>query len=105
MNRLEKLLSMLESNPGDSFITFALAKEYEGLEELEKAKDLYEKLIESDPAYIGTYYHLAKLFELLDEPEKALIIYQKGIEISTEKNDLHALAELKNAKMNTEMEL
>ncbi len=105
MNRLEKLLSMLESSPEDSFITFALAKEYEGLNDLEKAKELYEKLVESDPEYLGTYYHLAKLFEVLDEPHDALMIYQKGIEITTLKNDLHALAELKNAKMNLEMEL
>jgi len=105
MNRLEKLLSMLESSPEDSFITFALAKEYEGLDDLDKAKELYEKLVDKDPEYLGTYYHLAKLFELLEEPEKALVIYQKGIEITTEKNDLHALAELKNAKVNLEMEL
>ena len=29
MNRLQKLLTMYESSPEDSFIIFALAKEYE----------------------------------------------------------------------------
>ena len=75
-----------------------------GLDDLDKAKNLYEKLLKLDPEYLGTYYHLAKLFEALESPTEALNIYQLGIEMTSKKNDLHALAELKNAKMNFELE-
>jgi len=98
--RLQQLLKFLESDPGDSFLTFALAKEYELLDESEKALQHYLKLIGNDPEYVGTYYHLGKLYERQEAFDKAFFIYKKGMEIARKIGDQHALNELAAAKLN-----
>ena len=70
-SRLNQLLEFQNNNPKDSFILFALAKEYEKLEERDEALAHYLKLVEMDVNYVGTYYHLGKLYEQLDQPETA----------------------------------
>ena len=102
--RLEKLLALYEENPTDSFINFALAKEYELNNNLNKAMQLLEKLIITNPNYLGTYLHLAKLYEKNGEIKKALNIYEKGLIVAKHAKDLHSLSELKNAKLNLEMD-
>jgi len=41
----------------------------------------------------------------LVEIKKALNIYEEGIIVARQLNDTHALSELKNAKMNLEIEM
>lgn len=103
-NRIEHLKSLIVDKPNDTFALFALAKEYEKENELEKSVQLFENLIVVDKNYVGAYYHLAKVYEQLDEVKKALNIYEAGILVAQELNNLHALSELKNAKMNLEIE-
>ncbi len=102
--RLEKLLKFYDNDPKDAFIIFALAKEYEQLENEEKALELYEQIRIDQPDYIGVYYHLAKLQEKRGDFAIALDIYEEGIKKATAQNDFHALSELKNAKLNLELE-
>ena len=104
-NRIERLKLIIVENPNDTFALFALAKEYEKGNELEMSVQLFEKLLVVDEKYVGAYFHLAKVYEQLDEVKKALNIYEKGIEIAIALNDLHSLSELKNAKMNLEIEM
>lgn len=103
--RLERLKSIIVENPNDRFALFALAKEYEKENDYDKSAQLFEKLIVVDKMYVGAYYHLAKVYEQLDEIKKALNIYEIGIIIAQQLNDTHALSELKNAKMNLEIEM
>jgi hypothetical protein len=58
--RLTQLLNYYDSDPKDTFILFALAKEYEKESVLDKALSFYLKLKETDPNYIGLYYHLLR---------------------------------------------
>ena len=102
--RLQKLISMYSDDTTDSFVIFALAKEYENLENFEKALEHYTELRTKDPQYVGLYFHLANLYAVLEETENALKTYEEGISIAQSQNDLHALSELKNAKLNFEME-
>lgn len=98
-SRLQQLLSLLEGSPSDSFINFAIAKEYEGIGEEVKALENFLKLKELDPGYIGTYYHLGKLYEKLKQNKEAYYTYQKGIEIARKAGDQHAMNELAEAKL------
>jgi len=103
--RIQRLKSIIVDNPNDTFALFALAKELEKTGELSEAAQLIEKLIVIDKLYVGAYYHLAKIYEQLDEIKKALNIYEGGIIVAQQLNDTHALSELKNAKMNVEIEM
>ena len=95
--RLAKLLEFLENDPNDSFILYALATEYNSLNDKEKAFSYYLRLINEHPNYVGTYYHLGKLYEKEGEKDKAIEIYQKGIATARAKRDMHALSELQGA--------
>lgn len=105
MKRKEQLLQMLKDDPQNSFLLFALAKEYEGEAEWKDAIKQYTVLMNADPDYVGLYYHLAKAHEEIEQTEDAIAAYDAGIAVATRLSDLHALSELKGARMNLELEL
>jgi len=96
-NRLQQLLDFLENSPGDAFISFAIAKEYEGLGQLDKSLTAYEALVKSQPDYVGTYYHLGKLYEKLEKFDAAETTFTTGISIAKAAGDKHAAGELQGA--------
>jgi tetratricopeptide (TPR) repeat protein len=98
--RLNQLLAFQESNPKDSFVLFALAKEYEKLDEDDKALNHYLKIVSHDPGYVGVYYHLGKLHEKLGNTSAAFEAYRRGMEIARQSGDQHAFNELAAAKLN-----
>lgn len=103
-NRIETLKSFLIEDPTDSFILFALAKEYEKIGTLKIALDTYNDLKTLDPDYVGLYYHLAGLHIKLGQVDEALKTYEEGIIVAKKAADFHALSELHNAKMNIGIE-
>ncbi|MCH2081516.1 MAG: tetratricopeptide repeat protein [Saprospiraceae bacterium] len=98
-SRLDQLLTFHKESPTDSFILFALAKEYENQSELEIALQYYQQLTKNAPNYIGTYYHLGKLHERMDQAAFAFQTYKKGMAIAKKIGDQHALGELAGAKL------
>lgn len=95
--RLTKLLAFLTTEPNDPFILYALATEYNTLNDTGQAFYYYLKLVAEHPAYVGTYYHLGKLYEKEQQKDKAIEIYQAGMQIARQKRDMHALSELQRA--------
>lgn len=104
-NRISELALQVRKNPDDSFSKFALALELWKNGDIEKTKLLFENIIETDSQYLGVYYHLAKLYTEIEETEKAVRTYKKGIEIASKRDDLHSLAELKEALLILESEM
>jgi len=103
-SRLTLLTDMLKQDPDDTFVLFAVAKEYEKLDDTASAILYYEKLKAVDSKYVGLYYHLGQILEKTDEIEKAQVIFKEGIAVATEIKDQHALSELKGVLMNLEIE-
>jgi len=91
---------MLEKEPGDAFLNYALATEYIAMSEFEAGKEIFEKLVKNQPEYVPTYYHLAKLYERLDRAEDAEAMYEKGIAMAQQMGDQHAKSELHEALNN-----
>jgi len=105
MERITRLMSMLEDDPNDSFVHFAIAMEYKSNDHIEKAIEKFEELRVKDSDYVGLYYHLGKCYEELDDDVKAMGIYNTGIKIAENLNDHHAKSELLNEKTNLELGL
>lgn len=101
-DRFQYLLQLLEGSPEDSFVLFALAKEYEGRGDDQKALEFYLRLKEAAPNYVGLYYHLGKLYEKMGEELKAIDAYKAGIDVSRTAGDQHAAGELAAALLNLE---
>ena len=104
-SRIDTLKEFLKDDPNDSFVIFALAKEYEKQNLKKLALDTFLYLKDKDTNYIGLYYHLGKLYEELGETDNALLTYENGVDIAKKAADFHALSELHNAKMNLEIEI
>jgi len=98
-NRLQQLQQLLTDSPNDSFLLFALAKEYEKMNQIDEALQFYNQLHQSDPAYVGLYYHLGKLHQAQGRLEDALTIFDEGIEQAKQQRDQHSLSELMGARM------
>ncbi len=88
---------MLKTDPKDSFLTYALALEYEKEGKINDAIRIIEELMTEDPDYIGAYYKLGQLYEGRDNLEKARSIYQTGIKLADQQKDNKAKGELEEA--------
>ena len=97
MDRVEKLIEMLQANPKDSFLCHALALEYIKIGNDNDARSLFESVLKNEPGYIGSYYHLAKLLERIGETDAAISVYEKGMEEARKAGDDHSLSELRSA--------
>ncbi|PTS97663.1 tetratricopeptide repeat protein [Pedobacter sp. HMWF019] len=95
--RLIKLLEFFESDPNDPFVIYALATEYNNLNDTEKAFHYYHTLVNKHADYVGTYYHLGKLYEKEQQKDKAIETYQQGMLAARNKRDNHAYSELQGA--------
>ena len=98
MDRKDQIKALLVDAPGDSFLRFALAKEYEKGGEDAGAVGMYESIGTDDPNYVGTYYHWGKALERLARPAAAWRVYSKGIEIAGKLGEDHARRELLGAR-------
>ena len=97
MDKIKKLQEYLGRQPEDTFLMHALALEYVKINDLQVAKEWFERVLMIDPGYTGTYYHLAKLLEALGAKEDAIGIYERGMEASAAAGDQHAYRELQAA--------
>lgn len=95
---------MLREQPDDSFLRFALARELQNVGDLTAAVEEYEALRAADPAYVGLYFHLAAALAQLDRTPETEQIYEAGIAAAQRASDDHALAELRNAYLNWQIE-
>ena len=98
MDRIEKLLDLLKTNPTDSFLQHALALEHIKTGNETEAQRLFEKLLIETPGYVGSYYHLGKLHERMGSAQQAVEIYEKGLLEAKKAGDQHAYNELMAAK-------
>ena len=96
MSRLHQLLKFLEEEPNDPFNIYALALEYQKIDQ-EKALAFFQLLTEEHADYVATYYHLGKLHEELGNKEEAIRILETGIEKARTCQDYKALRELQSA--------
>jgi predicted Zn-dependent protease len=103
-NRLQTLLQFLEESPGDAFLQFALAKEYEGQQQDDDALAAYLRLRAQHPDYVGLYYHLGKLYERRQATQSAWDTYTEGMATATRLGDRHALSELAGARLGLDVD-
>ncbi len=97
MDRLESLRKMLESNPSDLFLHYALAMEYLSAGDDIPALEKLEEIRHDAPEYLPTYYQLAKLYEKMNDNASAIRIYEQGIEVARNQNETKTMNELRSA--------
>ncbi len=88
---------MLEKEPDDVFLNYALAMEYKAKGETTAAILQLETLLLLDENYLGIYYSLGQLYEQEGEIKKAADIYKKGTEKAKQQHNNKTRNELNEA--------
>lgn len=95
--RIKNLLELLEKEPDDSFLNYALAIEYQNQGNTLQAIGMVEKIIEVNPNYLGAYLQLGQWYESINKAEKAIATYQKGCVVAQKQQNKKTLSELNQA--------
>ncbi len=91
----KQLETMLEANPGDVFLRYALAMATAGEGDIDEAISLLAAINESDPDYVGAYFQRAQLLARDGEPEEAREVIEAGIAAAQRIGDAHNEAEMR----------
>ncbi|HYE03718.1 MAG TPA: tetratricopeptide repeat protein [Phycisphaerales bacterium] len=94
MSRLDRLRAMLEADPADAFVLYALGQEYAAGGRHEEAVAHFEKCLAADPGTLYAYYHKARAQEALGNRDGALATLRQGAQAAREAGDAKALGEI-----------
>lgn len=94
MSRLDKLIRMLEAEPGDAFVLYAIAQEHAGAENHEEALKFYDRCLEADGSYLYAYYHKAVSQKELRDEAGARETLARGLEAARRAGDAKAIGEM-----------
>lgn len=96
--RLNSIIEMLEKEPNDLFLNYALALEYAATsDKLLLAEKQLKLVLGLDPNYIPAYYQLGQLFTTLQRTSEALDYYKVGLEKAKEQRNNKAINEIGEA--------
>ena len=96
--RIESLLSMLEKEPEDLFLNYALGIEYlNNSNKLIDAENQFKRVLHLDTNYIAAYYQLGQLLGSLKRIDEALEYYNSGLEKAKEQKNNKAINEFGEA--------
>lgn len=95
--RIDMLLSMLEKEPDDIFLNYALAVEFVGEKKIEEAENQFLKTVKLNAEYLPCYYQLGQVAEKLKKEKEALEYYKKGLVLAQKQNNQKAINEINEA--------
>jgi len=96
-NRISTLLGLLQQEPDDLFMNYALGLEYLSANDLTLAEAQLKKVLALDENYIAAYYQLGKLFEAQSNNAQALSFYNTGLEKARQQKNNKAINEFGEA--------
>ncbi|MFM2135267.1 MAG: hypothetical protein RL021_667 [Bacteroidota bacterium] len=96
-NRIAALRSLLEEQPGDPFLHYAIGLEHLKMKDLASAKAIFSEVVAATPDYLPAYFQLGKVLEQLNEFKLAVKAYEQGITLASRQGNAHTLSELRGA--------
>lgn len=97
MERLQQLVAMLEKNPQDAFLLYAIGLEHKKAGALDEALRFLDGAIQADSGYCYAYYQRGQVLEQAGRTSDAREAYQDGIAAAARVGDAHAASELQGA--------
>jgi tetratricopeptide (TPR) repeat protein len=99
MPRLDQLLELLQADPTDTFLQYAVAMEHAKQGDHEQALAAFNDLLARDPKYVAAYFMAGRTCEQKEDPEAAKAFYRRGIDTANSIGDSHAAGEMSSALM------
>ena len=94
MSRRAKLETMLQSEPDDPFLQYAVAKEYASEGDTAAAMSRFAALASNHPGYVPTYLQWAQLLIDAGDTPASERVLKRGIEQARRAGDDHAAGEM-----------
>lgn len=85
---------MLEDDPEDAFLNYALAKELHAEGDLGGSLAQYDRVIERHPDYVPAYFQKGQLLAEQGETAAARDVLRRGIAVARNVGDSHAAGEM-----------
>jgi Tfp pilus assembly protein PilF len=99
MTRREKLEALLQDDPDDSFLRYAVAMEHKSEGEPAKALETLQEVLERDPQYVAAYFQAAQLLAEANQTDPARDLLRHGILVAERAGDSHAAGEMQGLLM------
>ena len=96
-DRFKEITKLLEREPGDPFLRYALAMEHKKAGRLDEALEWMGKTLQADATYCYAYYQQGQVREQQGETELAKKAYQDGMAAANKCGDSHAAGEMQVA--------
>jgi Flp pilus assembly protein TadD len=96
-DRMQKLQTMLEKSPGDTFLLYAVAMEHKKTGNTSAAIEALDRVIQHDWGYCYAYFQKGQILEQTGDAESARAVYRQGIDAAERKGDRHAGEEISAA--------
>ncbi len=85
---------MLEQQPDDVFLRYALALELDKASEHQRSLAIFKSLMDGEPPYVPAFFMAGQMLARLERSGEAKPILLKGIEQANAQDDLHAAGEM-----------
>lgn len=95
MSRRAKLEVLLQAEPDDEFLLYALAKEFAAEGDAPAALSRFAALAAQHPGYVATYLQWAQLLADGGDAEQSKRVLVRGIEAARRAGDDHAEGEMR----------
>jgi len=95
--KLNKLFSLLDKQPTDTFLLYGIGLEYKKLGDEKKAVEYLDRTIAVDANYCYAYFQKGQILEKSEDVAGARAAYNAGILAARRCGDAHAEGELSGA--------
>ena len=94
MSRREKIEAMLADEPGDIFLRYSLAMEFDKEGRHDESLSSLMELTREDPAYIPAFFMAGQQLARLERADDAREVLREGVEEARRQGDTHAAGEM-----------
>ncbi len=88
-DRIEKIISMLERTPNDTFLHYSLGMEYISAERFDDAVDSFQKCVELDENYLAAYVECGKALRSAARLDEARQVFSQAMELAVTQGESH----------------
>jgi tetratricopeptide (TPR) repeat protein len=99
MPTLDQLLPMLNADPNDAFLRYAVAMEYAKQSRHDESLAEFAELARRHPDYVAGYFMAGRTAEQKGDIDLAKSLYKSGIATAQRVGDQHAAGEISSALM------
>lgn len=94
MSRREQLEEMLQSEPEDTFLNYALGKAFIEEGRIDDGLAQFRKTLELDADHVASYFQMGQVLAAEGEEQQARDIVTQGISVARKTGDRHAEMEM-----------